>query len=125
MLFYILFARELLQYFGSIECSLKNIEHVLLRGHNLGIVLGGVSEMRHIEENTEIFLCKTTKWFNLILSIFKCTNCTFVAVRENDTYNLHKYLMTKDFLGKNDFQVNYNGFGLKKTKIDLYSNPMY
>ena len=27
MLFYIPFARELLQYFGSIECSLKNIEH--------------------------------------------------------------------------------------------------
>ena len=28
MLFYVPFARELLQYFGSMECSLKNIEHV-------------------------------------------------------------------------------------------------
>lgn len=128
MLFYVPFARELLQYFGSMECSLKNIEHVLLRGHNLGIVLGGVSEMRYIEENTETFYVKPRNGLFDISVKRNVPIVPVVAVRENDTYNLHKYLMTKDFLGTDlhFFASKALMFWMpKKTKIDIIiGNPI-
>ena len=50
-------------------------------GHNLGIVLGGVSEMRHIEENTETFYVKPRNGL-FYFSEKKCANCTCCGKRK-------------------------------------------